>query len=52
MKKQNIKNHEMQEQAKYTPASVRVVSLTAGNIICGSGGVNDMILDEDAGNNF
>lgn len=52
MNKQNIKNHEMRERAKYTPASVRVLCFTAGNIICGSGGVNDMFIDPDAGNNF
>ena len=52
MKKQNTKTNEMQERAKYTPASVRVVSLTAGNIICGSGGINNMTIDGDEGDNF
>ena len=52
MDRPTIKNYELRERAKYTPASVRVLSLTIGNIICGSGGINNMDIDPDAGNNF
>ena len=38
MKKPYIKNNELREQSKYTPASVRVIKLSAEGIICASGG--------------
>ena len=38
MNKPIIKNNELREQSKYTPASVRVIKLSAEGIICASGG--------------
>ena len=50
--KQEIKDIRTQERQMYVPASVKVIEVTARRVLCGSGGINDMIIDEDGGNAF
>ena len=44
--KQDIKNKEPQERQTYVPASIKVIELTAQKIICQSGGIDDMTVDD------
>ena len=50
--KQEIINTITPERQMYVPASVKVIEVSARRVLCQSGGINDMIIDEDGGNAF
>ena len=40
------------KETNYASPAVRVVTVVAGQVLCGSGDIKSMTIDEDGGNDF
>ncbi len=50
--KQDVKDHGLQERQAYVPVKVKVIKITPRKVICQSGDLDDMDLDQDQGYKF